>query len=145
MEKILFFRRLLPVSSRFGFKAIVQISAFKVTDERIKGTLFGITMFEELVSEISAVKITPCFVGVQLEIKLKTLNRREYCFTLPELGDLVSILKKLNVHVDCDQAVLDRELRRGGFNNNPIVKAITLVLAISFLIFIIYNIFISSK
>jgi hypothetical protein len=144
MEKTLFFRRLIPFGAGLGFKRIVQISAFKITDKRIKGTMCCMTIFEELLSEISSVKVIPCFVGAQVEIKPKTHNRREYYFMLPELRDLVNVLKKLKINVECDEAVLDREIRRNIFNNNPIVKIITVMLALSFLVFIVYHIFLLS-
>ena len=130
MEKILFFRRMIPSGGTFKRHSIT-ISALKITDKRIKGTFFGITMFEELLPEISFVKITPSFTGFQMEIK--PLDRQEYYFSLYELNDLVYVLKRLNINVHCDKMEKPRNI----FFNNPFVNNMLILFALAFLAFIV--------
>ncbi|MBF0387923.1 MAG: hypothetical protein HQL20_08730 [Candidatus Omnitrophica bacterium] len=116
-----------------------------VTEERISvSVLFGLVIFDEALADISGVQIFPVALGAKVRFKLKDASRRAFELRVGSFGDLTAVLRQLHVKVECDEAALQKGLKRERFFLSRPVQILSVSAGVILLVFLIYNIVLSA-
>ena len=109
-----------------------------LTDQRVKATSFGLTIWQVCFSEIVSIQVTPKVLGASVAIS--AADGTGFLFLINDSSALIEALKPFKLPISYDEKSVAAEARRFKFASNPIVLCVGVLVGVAFIWFIIKNI-----